>query len=239
MAAAVAESAVARLVALPGISTAGELAAESPQSRLTRPVLPVAPALAGLLPDVGLRRGSTVAVQDSTSLLLALVAEVTAAKLWVAVVGVPNLGVVAAAEHGVDPERLALVPAPGREQYPAVMGALLDGVDVVVTTSRDVAPALARRLSSRARKRGSVLLSVGSWPAPADLVLRCEFGAWCGLDGEGRGYLQSRTAQIHLHGRGAAARPRTAAVQLPAASGCVAAGLEPDLRDATRDRMTS
>ncbi|MDT7563309.1 MAG: hypothetical protein QOG76_1933 [Pseudonocardiales bacterium] len=38
-------------------------------------VLPVAPALAKLLPDGGLRRGSTVRVRSSTSLLLALLAE--------------------------------------------------------------------------------------------------------------------------------------------------------------------
>ncbi|MDP9387216.1 MAG: hypothetical protein M3Q48_04630, partial [Actinomycetota bacterium] len=45
-------------------------------------VLAVLPALAGLLPGGGLRRGSTVAVSGSTSLALALVAAPTAAGSW-------------------------------------------------------------------------------------------------------------------------------------------------------------
>src|SRR2546422_1478023 len=64
-------------------------------------VLPVRPELADLFPWGGLRRGSTVAVRGSTSLLLALLAESTVAGSWAAVVGMPNLGVVVAAELGV------------------------------------------------------------------------------------------------------------------------------------------
>ncbi|NBH10575.1 hypothetical protein GTY80_45970, partial [Amycolatopsis sp. SID8362] len=66
----------------------------------------------------------------STSLLLALLAPATAAGSWAAVVGLPSLGLAAAAEHGADLSRLALVPRPGAE-FPAVVAALLDGVDVV------------------------------------------------------------------------------------------------------------
>ena len=50
----------------------------------------------------------------STSLALQLVAAASAAGSWVAAVGVPALGAVAAAEAGVVLERLALVPRPGR-----------------------------------------------------------------------------------------------------------------------------
>ncbi|CAA9257662.1 MAG: hypothetical protein AVDCRST_MAG54-2310, partial [uncultured Actinomycetospora sp.] len=53
-----------------------------PVDREGSPVLPVAGALAGLLPDGGLRRGSTVAVCGSTSLLLALLAEASRAGSW-------------------------------------------------------------------------------------------------------------------------------------------------------------
>ncbi|MGH9177562.1 MAG: hypothetical protein ACRD0N_03275, partial [Acidimicrobiales bacterium] len=59
-------------------------------------LLPVHPALAGLLPGGGLRRGSTVAVAGSTSLALALVAGPSGAGSWCAAVGVPSLGLVAA-----------------------------------------------------------------------------------------------------------------------------------------------
>jgi hypothetical protein len=63
-------------------------------------------SLDDLLPGRGLRRGSTVTVAGSTSLLLAMLAAATRARGWCAVVGMANLGGVAAAEYGVDLDRL-------------------------------------------------------------------------------------------------------------------------------------
>src|SRR2546430_11276252 len=81
---------------------------------------------------------------------------------WCAVVGMPTLGLVAAAEFGIALDRLALVPDPGPE-WPTVVAALLDGVDVVVAAPPGpVAAPLAGRLAARARQRGSVLLPCGS-----------------------------------------------------------------------------
>ena len=104
-------------------------------------LLPVVPALQALLPGRGLRRGSTVAVNRSAALALALVAGASAAGSWVAAVGLPDLGMVAAAEVGIDLERLALVPAPGARAWPAVVAALLDAVDVVLVRSPPGLPA--------------------------------------------------------------------------------------------------
>ncbi|MGW4394627.1 hypothetical protein ACWEHA_05000 [Amycolatopsis nivea] len=185
-------------------------------------MLPVAPALADLLPGAGLRRGSVVAVHHSTSLLFALLAEATSAGAWAAVVGAPSLGIVAAAEHGVAVSRLALVPQPGAE-YPAVMAALLDGVDLVVTEPRSVRPDVARRLAARARHRGAVLLSLGHWPS-ADVELHCTPGSWTGVLEHGAGHLRSRPVEVHARGRGAAARPRSASVLLPGQDGRVSRG---------------
>src|SRR5690349_19612437 len=82
-------------------------------------LLPVLPELSGLLPGRGLRRGSTVAIAvgpasaaGSTSLLLAMLAAASRAGSWCAVVGVPALGLLAAAESGIALDRLALVPNP-------------------------------------------------------------------------------------------------------------------------------
>lgn len=222
MVTAVVEPPVARLAALPGVSTASRVAAQAAHARTTGRVLPVSPALSGLLPASGLRRGSTVAVHSSTSLLLALLAEATAAGSWAAVVGVPSLGVAAAAEHGVAVSRLALVPRPGAE-YPAVMAALLDGVDLVVTEPRSIQPSIARRLSARARHRGAVLISLGPWPA-ADVELHCARGRWSGLS-QGNGHLESRPVVVHAAGRGAAARPLSASLTLPTPAGRVAPAL--------------
>ncbi|WP_318305865.1 hypothetical protein [Amycolatopsis solani] len=215
---AVVEPPVARLAALPGVSTASGVAAQAERARATGRVLPVAEALAGLLPAAGLRRGSTVAVHGSTSLLLALLAPATAAGSWAAVVGLPSLGLAAAAEYGADLSRLALVPRPGAE-FPAVVAALLDGVDVVAVHSGTVQPAVARRLSARARHRGAVLLTSGAWPG-ADVELSCRREAWTGPE-SGYGHLRERKAVVRAHGRGAAARPVSAELSLPGPEGGV------------------
>lgn len=182
-------------------------------------VLPVHDELAGLFPWGGLRRGGTVAVHGSTALLLALLAEATAAGSWAAVVGLPDLGVLAAGEYGVALERLALVRDPGRRAS-AVVAALLDGVDLVAvarTDARTMSEAHARRLSARARYRGAVLLAFGSWPG-ADLELRCARADWTGLEA-GYGYLRQREVVVTATGRGAAARPARANLLLPGPDG--------------------
>ncbi|MEU0794580.1 hypothetical protein ABZ342_31355 [Amycolatopsis sp. NPDC005961] len=213
---AVVEPPVARLAALPGVSTASRVAAQAERARATGKVLPVVPALAGLLPAGGLRRGSTVAVHGGTSLVFALLAEATSAGSWAAVAGLPSLGLAAASEYGVDLARVALVPHPGVE-LPAVVAALLDGVDLVVVNAERVQPAVARRLSARARHRGAVLLASGAWPA-ADVELSCRFSAWSGLS-DGYGHLRERKASVRVHGRGAAARPLSASLALPGSAG--------------------
>jgi hypothetical protein len=184
-------------------------------------VLPVHPELADLFPWAGLRRGATVAVRGSTALLLALLAESTAAGSWAAVVGMPNLGVVAAGELGVAVDRLALIPNPG-SQASAVIAALLDGVDLVaVDVGVRLTESHARRLSARARHRGTVLLPFGPWPG-ADLELTCEPAAWSG-PGAGDGHLTHRAVTIHTRGRGAAARPTRASLLLPGPDGSIQA----------------
>lgn len=212
----VAEAPIARLAALPGVSTASGVAAAAKQARATGQVLPVLPDLRELLPAAGLRRGSTVAVRGSASLLLALLAEATKTGSWAAAVGMPDLGLVAADELGVELSRFALVPHPGAE-FAAVTAALLDGMDLVVVAAPDAEPSLARRLSARARHRGAVLLSFGRWPG-AELELSCETAQWTGLD-SGFGYLRERRVEIQVVGRGSAARPRRVALTLPGSGG--------------------
>jgi len=156
-----------------------------------------------------------------TSLMLALLAEASRAGSWCAIVGLPELGVAAAAELGVALERLALVPQPGAK-WQEVVAALLDGFDLVVVAVREpVTPQAAGRLSARARQRGSVLLPMGPWDS-ADLVLEPVGAVWRGL-GSGHGRLKCRHLTIAARGRGAAARPREVDVWLPASSG----GIQP------------
>jgi hypothetical protein len=184
-----------------------EPVAEPRVDREGSPVLPVAGPLAGLLPDGGLRRGSTVAVCGSTSLLLALLAEASRGGSWCALVGLPDLGVLAAAEAGLDLARTALVPRPGPRPA-AVVAALVDGVDVVVldTTLPGVRWAAGdrQRLGARVRQRGAVLVPVGApgaWPG-AEVELRAEGSAWLGLGGDGAGRLRSRRVRARCTARG-------------------------------------
>ena len=185
-------------------------------------LLPVLPALEPLLPHPGLRRGSTVAVTSSAALALALVAGASAAGSWVAAVGLPDLGIVAAAETGVVLERLALIPAPGPRAWPTVVAALLDAIDVVLVRSPPGLPsAQARRLIARARERGAVLVPLGPWPEPADLRLAVTASTWHGL-GQGHGSLHSRVAEVVATGRGAATRERRTLLWLPSPDGTIA-----------------
>ncbi|HEU5270144.1 MAG TPA: hypothetical protein VFU36_09500 [Jatrophihabitans sp.] len=104
-------------------------------ARRALPPLPVPDGLAGLVPD-GLRRGSTIAVSGSVSLLLALLGAPSRQGAWTALVGMPAISAEAAAEAGIDLSRLAIINPPGGDWTPAswttAVGALLDAVDVVV-----------------------------------------------------------------------------------------------------------
>ncbi|MDQ2649930.1 MAG: hypothetical protein M3Z03_10275, partial [Actinomycetota bacterium] len=88
--------------------------------------LPVLSALEPLLPGAGLRRGTSVGVAadpgagGATSLALALAVAASGAGSWVAAVGLPSLGLVAADELGIALERLVLVARPEREAWGSV-----------------------------------------------------------------------------------------------------------------------
>ncbi|MEU7822295.1 hypothetical protein [Catellatospora sp. NPDC049133] len=197
-------------------------------------LLPVLPELRELLPGRGLRRGSTIAVASAdapgcggtTSLLLALLSAASSAGSWCAVVGLPTLGMAAAAELGIALDRLALVPHPG-PQWTTVVGALLDGFDVVVAApTGPVAASVRQQLAARARQRGSVLVPFGGGWEGADVVLSPVQGMWLGL-GRGHGRLRARELTVSARGRGAAGRPRQVTMWLPAPSGPAVPAAEP------------
>ncbi|NBH06627.1 hypothetical protein GTY80_25725 [Amycolatopsis sp. SID8362] len=182
----------------------------------------MAPALAKLVPG-GLRRGSAISVAGSTALVFALLAEATGEGSWAAIAGMPGAGLAAAAELGVALDRLALIPHPGAE-VAAVLSALIDGFDLVVlgpTVARGMQPQLARRLAGRVRNRGAVLFAAGPL-SNADLELRVSNRRWRGLTDDGFGHLRFREVVATSCGRGAAARPRAVALQLPGPGGAIA-----------------
>lgn len=176
-------------------------------------VLPVAPDLAGLLPSGGLVRGTTVVVDGSTSLVLALLAQASAEGGWVALVGLPDAGVLAAHQLGLVLDRVAFVPAPGADAA-TVVAALLDGFDaVVVGPAAALGDADRRRLAARARERSAVLVPTTPWVG-AHTVLTAAGSRWEGL-GRGHGRLRSRHLTVRSSGRGAAAAGSVRHVLVP------------------------
>jgi hypothetical protein len=193
--------------------------------------LPVLAAMAGLLPEGGLPRGITVSVggPGAASLALALAAAPTAAGSWVALVGLPGVGLAAAAELGVALERVAVIEAPEPAAWPGVVAALLGAFDVVlVAPGHRLAHTAVRRLAARARERGSVLVPVagpagrftGSWPEAPELRLGVVATRWHGL-GHGHGHLQARHVTVEASGRRGLSRPRRAELLLPGPTGGV------------------
>ncbi len=187
--------------------------------RRSAPPLPVHPALTEILPS-GLRRGSTVAITGSISLLLAVLGAASSDGAWCALVGFPRISIEATGEYGIELSRLAIVPAPGSSWTTAV-GALLDAVDVVAARPPRLVPGDVRRLAARARTRESVLVPYDDWPG-ADVRLRASGSSWSGI-GDGTGRLRSRRIEVRAEGRGTAARPRSATLWLPADGGGVQA----------------
>jgi hypothetical protein len=176
-------------------------------------LLPAIEELRPFLPwPGGLLRGATVAAIGSSSLQLALLAGGMSQGGWAAVVGQPWFGAAAAQEYGVPLERLALVSDPGPD-WPTVVGALVDGVDMVVLTVPDPAAGIVRSLQARAREKGCVLVPTGRWPG-SDLVVERTAVEWAGL-GKGRGRLRWQKATFQASGRGKAARTRTLEMIFP------------------------
>ena len=197
-----------------GVRSAGRFARA--ESRTADAVLAMPAPLADVLPAGGVPHGYVVSVASSalggsgaTSLLLALMSAQPEA--WVAVVGMPDFGALAAAEMGVDLSRLGLIPDPGPDPL-QVISALADGVDVIaavspvegavgraVIRSMGLPPARQRVLTGRLRQGGAVLLVVGRWPG-ADLVFTVREVRWSGI-GQGYGRLRDRELDVRVAGR--------------------------------------
>ncbi|MEI6252869.1 MAG: hypothetical protein WCP30_08700 [Mycobacteriaceae bacterium] len=124
-------------------------------------LLPMPDSLAEQLPT-GLPKGTVAVLSGARSLPVGMAAAVTGAGGHVAVVGLPDFGLLAAAEMGADLSRLAVIPNPGTDPV-EVAAVLLDGMDLVVLglAGRCVPATRARAVVARARQRGCTLLVTG------------------------------------------------------------------------------
>lgn len=161
------------------------IAMQAPSARDVHPALrPVFPG--GLKPDV-------YALTGVTSVGFGLLASG-----WCGVVGLPELGVEAAHEWGVDLSRLVLVPDAG--SWLETVATLIDGLDVVLAPAPvSIAPAAAQRLVARLRSRRSTLVVLGEWPR-ACATIHAKTLAWGGL-GQGYGCLDSQVIEVSVNHR--------------------------------------
>jgi hypothetical protein len=124
-------------------------------------LLPMPETLAELLPE-SLPRGTVAVLTGARSLPLSMVAAVTADGGHAAIVGQPDIGLLAAVEMGADLSRIAVIPQPGTDPV-EVAAVLMDGMDLVVLGlgGRSVPPSRARAVMARARQKGCTLLVTG------------------------------------------------------------------------------
>ena len=149
-----------------------------------------------LLPK-SLPRGTVAVVAGARSLPLSMVAAVTAKGGHAAIVGQPDVGLLAAVEMGADLSRIAVIPEPGADPV-EVAAVLMDGLDLIVLGlgGRTVPATRARAVVARARQKGCTLLVAdGDWQgASARLEARV-----CGYEITGRGRPGfGRVSQVRL-----------------------------------------
>lgn len=187
-------------------------------------VLPVPDVLTPLFPWGGIQKGTSLGVGGSGgwSVAMAIMAEALGAEGWLAIVGAPDVGLVAAAEFGVRLDRILVVETPPLHQWSSVVASLLEAVDVVaIAPEGRVGQRDARRLHARAREQASILLHLDgatTWPTAVDVGLDVAVDRWLGL-GWGHGHLQARQATVTSIGRRSAARPVSVKVWLPGPDG--------------------
>lgn len=193
--------------------------------------LPLLPVFAPLVPQCAVQRGSVVGCVGAAAVTLALAVAAGPSQqgAWVAVAGMPSLGLAAAVEAGVVLERLVAVTEPvdadgavrpfDDEVWGDLLAACIDGFDVVLLGpgAQQVRPATARRLVARLQARGAVAVTVGAPVFGADLRFECTAATWMGL-GDGHGVAQARRAQLALSGR-RVPQERRLDCWLPAADG--------------------
>lgn len=206
-----------RMAAVPG--RVGSVAQVAPEVVPRRDGLPVPEPFEALFPGRSLAKGSVLGIAGSRFPLLGLIASVTAAEGHVAVVGLPQLSLLAAAEMGGSLRRIAVIPDPGLDPV-EVAAVLLDGVDLVVLGLRNthVPYTRARAVTARVRSKKAVLAVVdGQWPTP-EYFLESRV---CGYRGLGRGHGRIRGISLAVEARGRSFQPRRSAMHMTCTAGRV------------------
>lgn len=219
--------------------------------------LPVAAPFDQLLPDEGMVRGRVLSCRGvaDTSLAFGLIADALVEGAWAAMVDVATFGADAASEFGIPLERIVRVESGVAEaersagvgavaSWVDVMGAAVDGFDVVVTKvpaellrgqnsggqnsggQNGRRPAAVRKLATRVQQKGAIVIVLGeSGALSSDLVFSTEHTEWSGVT-DGTGHLRSRVVTVAAGGR-RLPLARTVSLLIDSASGRAACSLAP------------
>ena len=149
--------------ALSSASTSALLSASADSPQAGSSAFPAPPAALSAWQDSGV-----LTLHGSTTLLLAALALRQGATGWCGIIGGDELGWCAATEIGLDLNRVLTVPAPLLDDTSilTVTSTLLDGVDTLLigaTVAEGLRPQHRRRLLSRARERGHLILTPARW----------------------------------------------------------------------------
>lgn len=175
--------------------------------------LPMPPAFGHLVPAGALERGRIYCCTGDAplSLLFSLVAPATRQGSWFAMVDMPHAGLQAAREHGVALHRTVCASSGNPAAWPLVVGALLDGIDIVAVSSPTCRAPEVRRLAARVKASGAVLFITGGAGAfTPDVVLHGRTVSWnfdlhahsrrVDVSASGRRVHGERTRLVHLPG---------------------------------------
>ncbi len=181
-----------------------------------------------LFPTGGLAPGSSIGVSGDGgwSVAFSLVSAALSPDGWIAIVGLEDLGLLAASEYGIPLDRILVIETPPAPQFASVVAWLIEAVEIVcINPAQRVKGVEARRLSGRAREQQTLLFHLDggrSWPQALDVSLTASTHRWEGT-GQGHGRLQRRLVSVAATGRRSMARYQQAHVWLPGASGSIEA----------------
>jgi hypothetical protein len=185
-------------------------------------VVAVDEPLASMLPDGGLQRGRVVGCEGPAACSLAVATVVAAVRAgsWLALVGVPTIGLEAIAEFGVPMGRVVAVRGgSGPTAWAERVAAAADGFEMILTRPPLGAERAERKLRHRLQARGTILVTVAATTSRfgADLTFSTSAPCWAGI-GRGHGRLTARTVEVRLVGR-RIPHPVERTVWLPAPDG--------------------
>lgn len=95
--------------------------------------------------------------------LLSNLAKAMGEHAWAGVMGIPDMGWLAAEQAGIDLSRILVVPS-GTGLDAKILATLIDGVDVVALGKISLSVGQQRSLWGRMRARNTVLLTDENWP---------------------------------------------------------------------------